>query len=292
MKPASIILTTVVLFFTLLANRSWSGANPCSDSSHSSNNVNILIIDMTTELNDFSKSKLDAGIHRIVMRNDVNGILQVYLVGPKDYTIELIYENCLPAFHSGAKANGDNANKKSILERIIENIIPSASNRDKVKTNDSSNVVSIRTEINKAITNKAYSHGKKCDSTCLLNDIIHVISDRRPGYAQINVFCFTDLEDSKLSRMIKNNIPDDQWQKEAMKDSQKYKIHTEKLNPRKESIVFEFWGCGRSEDIKQGTLDKTNVDKLKKYWSTFLNNSLGEHFSNIVVNFYLDYPRY
>lgn len=264
----------------------------CKETVLYSDLINIIIYDGTTSLSDKAKTQFENGINSIAMDQNTNGRIQLFVVGPEDFTIEKKVDTCLPPMKTNSSHDEKNPpqQNKGLLSSLTDVFIPSAPSRDKQKENSTLSPTMQRAGIAQSLLKSALFSSSKHQRTCLINDLVHVVEDRPQNYRSIRVFCFTDLEDTILSDHLKRKSNIATFRNEATRQAQRHAATIPYNDNQKPNIDILFWGVGRNEDPNKLSLAKDDLEKLKTFWSVFLAEVFKSNFSNVRVSFFSEYP--
>lgn len=256
--------------------------------------VTIIVYDGTTPLNAYAKKQYKSGINEILMNAKACGKIELHSIGPTDFSSQKIFEGCIPPFE-------DNENKKQYVSETWQEkllnfaqrvFIPGSAIKPKVEENAPYYSASMRRrDIAKEIEIVTNNVTKEQPKTCLINDMISIIDDRKHEYNEMILYCFTDLEDSILSKLLSRGEGLVRWDNEIKSYANHYQLARLPGKNKLRKITIVFWGLGRSEKGNNTTLVKNELENLKYFWRGFLTICLAERFDEIDIQFYRELPK-
>lgn len=285
MKRIAILL--VVGLACLFAQTARADADSdCKESNAYNSVLSLFLIDPTTPFSDSTANRLHTGVRTALQLDSVAGNVQVYMMGAKDYEARLIYSGCIPAKGTVSQPREKEAPPQKTLK---EHLLPGNpyKKRQQIKKSTVAEKLNYMQNTVTSIEEAIDSNIVDTKTTCLIHDFGHIMHDQSPGEKDVNVFFFTDLLDTELSKMLSKKMPESSFKELGIKKAKEYKNDSGLLQGGRMNIIV--WGVGRNEPSAHSTLTHDAVAKLETFWRTYLTESYGEK-KTIRLSFTMDFP--
>ena len=263
--------------------------NDCKANDRYNEVLNLFLIDPTTPFSDTTHDRLHSGIRAALWDKTINGNVQVYMMGPDNYSAKLIYRGCIP--QKETVVTTEPAAASSPPKSLWRFFFPNPYKDEEKELNDTQSpaleYLAYMKKTVAAIESAIDKNTVDSKTTCLIHDFANILHDQVREERDINIFFFTDLLDTELSKMLKKKLPVSSFAEYGIKKGKEYKGMA-RLTPGGEINIYA-WGVGRDESTPKATLTKDEVDKLKKFWDAFFHECYGS-VKSPHIDFSMDFP--
>lgn len=263
--------------------------NDCKANDRYNEVLNLFLIDPTTPFSDTTHDRLHSGIRAALWDKTINGNVQVYMMGPDNYSAKLIYRGCIP--QKETVVTTEPAAASSPPKSLWRFFFPNPYKDEEKELNDTQSpaleYLAYMKKTVAAIESAIDKNTVDSKTTCLIHDFANILHDQVREERDINIFFFTDLLDTELSKMLKKKLPISSFAEYGVKKGKECKGMA-RLTPGGEINIYA-WGVGRDESTPKATLTKDEVDKLKKFWDAFFQECCGS-VKSPHINFSMDFP--
>ena len=283
-RTATLLVVTLVCLFAQTAHA--DADSDCKASDAYGKVLSLFLIDPTTPFSDSTANRLHTGVRTALLSDSVAGNVQVYMMGAKDYEARLIYSGCIPAKGTASQPKEKEAPPQKSLK---EHFLPGNPYRKQpqIKKSTVADKLNYMQKTVTSIEEAIDSNIVDTKTTCLIHDFGHIMHDQSPGEKDVNVFFFTDLLDTELSKMLSKKMPDSSFKELGIKKAKEYKNDSGILKGGAMNIYV--WGVGRNEPSAHSTLTHDAVEKLETFWRTYLTECFGAK-KAMYVSFTMDFP--